>query len=292
MRTDLTKGGVTAILSGGGFIGTELTKLFAEDRPVLVVDHRKVDYRHANIAQIDSNDKAAFFEAFPNLTACIDLTVENAGIDLFFEGVRQSHNKPKFIYASSSAIYGDQPENKLVKETAESLANNEYGLQKREAEIKVETLAEENGVPFTIARIFNVYGEGQDTTRRMASVIGKFAKAIAQGNELTTMNHGEQVRDFLHVHDIAQAFKVMTDQSDLVGTYNLGSGEGVSMSGLIERLESISGIKAIVADKQGSGGIVYSVADMSALFAASSFKPSVSLNDGLERVWEKVVAGT
>lgn len=285
MNENSISGGAVAVLSGSGFIGSAVCRNLARDRRVVIVDDRTFAETSKFIASLPLDDEAAFRAEFTQLSACVDLTIGNEGLKRFFRCVRESGYKPRYIYVSSSAVYGDQPEEKPVLEDADLLTAHPYGLSKKASEEAIRSNADSLGVEAVILRLFNAYGEYQDPSKRLASVVGKFARAVARGNALTIVNGGIQTRDFLHVDDVAAAVRLCIDKPALSGTFNLGSGTGISLRGLIEQFEQRAGRSVMVEEMAGDGGIVYSVADTSRMKGATGFEPAIGLKEGLDRVW-------
>src|SRR4029077_12935796 len=81
-------------------------------------------------------------------------------------------------------------------------------------------------------RIFHLYGPYEYPSRLVPSVIISLLK-----DELARCTHGRQVRDFMHVDDVASAFVALLD-SDVAGIVNIGSGEPVTIRSLVTRIAS------------------------------------------------------
>lgn len=96
-----------------------------------------------------------------------------------------------------------------------------------------EQLARANGMAFAWARVFYPYGPGEDPRRMVPALI----RALLAEQPFPAST-GEQIRDYIHVHDIAQAFlTLLTRKAE--GIYNVGSGEPISVRRLMETVETI-----------------------------------------------------
>lgn len=123
------------------------------------------------------------------------------GTDTIFEAAAR-HGKP-VVYASSAAVYGDNPALPLSEESATGPLGN-YGKQKLANEVSAARFAS-RGLKSVGLRFFNVYGTRQDPSSPYSGVISKFMKNAASGLPLTFFGDGEQTRDFVYVGDIVKA---------------------------------------------------------------------------------------
>jgi len=110
-----------------------------------------------------------------------------------------------------------------------------YGTAKDALRRVASAYAREAGLSLAWGRIFFCYGPDEHPSRLVASV----ARALARGEE-APCTEGRQVRDFLHVADVAEAFVALV-ASDLGGAVNVGSGDGVPVREVVERLAAAAG---------------------------------------------------
>jgi nucleoside-diphosphate-sugar epimerase len=113
-------------------------------------------------------------------------------------------NVPRFIYSSSSSVYGRQNTH-IMKENMELHPISHYALQKLLGEKYSSFYAETYGMEVVSLRYFNVCGERQPNVGVYALVLGKFLKQIKEGKKLTVYGDGKQTRDFTFVADVARA---------------------------------------------------------------------------------------
>jgi nucleoside-diphosphate-sugar epimerase len=102
-----------------------------------------------------------------------------------------------------------------------------YGAAKDETRRRLERWAEERGVSFAWGRIFFLYGPGEAPERLIPSVV----RALLN-DEPALVTEGRQVRDFLHVHDVADALVTLL-VSDVRGAVNIASGEPVAIRDVV-----------------------------------------------------------
>ena len=119
------------------------------------------------------------------------------------EAARQSGVK-KFVYASSSSVYGDEP-NLPKKEGREGNLLSPYALTKRCDEEWARQYTLHYGLPTVGLRYFNVFGRRQDPNGAYAAVIPKFIKQLLAGERPTINGDGKQSRDFTYVENVIEA---------------------------------------------------------------------------------------
>lgn len=127
-------------------------------------------------------------------------------------------------------------------------------------------------------RIFFLYGPHEDDRRLVASV----TRALLAGTPART-THGRQVRDFLHVADAGDAFAALLDSS-VEGAVNIGSGEGVAVAEVVQRLAELAGrpdLLELGALESAAGEPPLLVADVARLRDEVGWSPSRSLDEGL-----------
>jgi nucleoside-diphosphate-sugar epimerase len=132
-------------------------------------------------------------------------------------------------------------------------------------------------------RVFFLYGPHEHPERLVAAV----ARALVQGEPAKT-SHGQQVRDYLHVQDVADAFVRLLD-SDLSGPVNIASGQAVTLRHIVERLGALAGrpdllrIGAIPAAPTDTPLVV---ADVARLSRDLGWRPRIGLDEGLAQTIE------
>jgi len=131
----------------------------------------------------------------------------------------------KIIYSSTAAVYGD---NKCSVETDELKPSSLYASLKVSNEKLIEKFCLDNKIDYTIVRLFNMYG-GNDEF----SIISKILLAIRKNKELTIINNGNSIRDFIHVQDVADIYVKLIDIKN-VKVLNIGTGIGKSVKNIIK----------------------------------------------------------
>ena len=148
---------------------------------------------------------------------------------------------PRFVLASSCALYGDAA--KLpVAETCATRPLSPYAEAKLAAEQTCAAAADAGQLVAACLRFFNVYGPRQDSGSEYSGVISRFMAAAAVGEPVTVYGDGLQTRDFVYVGDVAQAL-VTALERPLSGAsvLNVGSGTPTSVLDVLGRLEELAG---------------------------------------------------
>jgi dTDP-L-rhamnose 4-epimerase len=167
-----------------------------------------------------------------------------------------------------------------------------YALTKYMQERAVLIFAEAYGVRATALRLFNVFGAGQALSNPYTGVLANFASRLANNQPPTVFEDGEQRRDFVHVKDVAQAFRLALDQPLAAGqVINVGSGASYSIREVAQLLAQAMGVPHIepeVLGKARSGDIRNCFADLSKARELLGFQPRYRLEDSLDEFAEWV----
>jgi nucleoside-diphosphate-sugar epimerase len=189
----------------------------------------------------------------------------------------------RFIYASSSSIYGDSPTLPKV-ETMPPSPLSPYAISKLAGELYAQTFHRLYGLPTIGLRYFNIFGPRQDPASEYAAVIPKFITAIARGERPTIFGDGEQTRDFNFVANAVDAnLRAMTcDAGAFGGSYNIACSERISLLDLVAAVNRIFGtsLRPVHADVR-PGDVKHSLADISAAGEKLGYRRGVGFQEGL-----------
>jgi nucleoside-diphosphate-sugar epimerase len=241
-----------AVTGGAGFVGNNIVKLLvSKGHNVVVIDNlhtgkkenlqeiieeiefHNVDIRDfSKLESILENVDGVFHEAaltivqesFQKEKEYFDVNVK--GTENIFKIAKKF--KKKVVYASSSSIYGNTKEIP-IKENFERKPINPYGQTKLEDEFLAEKYTEE-GVSIIGLRYFNIFGKGQ--TGSYAGVITQFIRKLKENKSPIIFGDGSQIRDFVHVSDIAKAnLSAMLSETNS-GFFNIGTGIPIKIKDL------------------------------------------------------------
>jgi dTDP-L-rhamnose 4-epimerase len=160
-----------------------------------------------------------------------------------------------------------------------------YALTKYAQEREVMIFGEAYDVEAVALRLFNVFGAGQALSNPYTGVLANFASRLAAGNRPTIFEDGEQKRDFVHVRDVARAFRLAYERPEARGeVFNIGSGQAYTVSGVARLLAGAMDLPHLqpeILGKSRSGDIRNCFADISKARSLLGFEPEHRLEDSL-----------
>jgi len=191
----------------------------------------------------------------------------------------------RFIYASSMAVYA--PDSSLpINEGAALNPISPYGAGKLAGELYTKHLAAFFGFEHVILRYFNTYGPGQTPTPYVG-VITIFTRNLLAGKPPVIFGEGRQVRDFVHVSDVAEANLRAMEMAPDGAVINVGTGKGTSVGEIARIL--IERISPGMRPEYGPlprGEPIDSVADTGELTRLLGFAPRAALDERIDGVIE------
>ena len=300
-----------ALVTGtAGFIGSHLTAgLLARDFDVIGIDCF-TDYYARSIKEsnLDHNRHHPRFTFIETRIQDADLATLLDGVTHVFHlaaqaGVRKSWGRDfrtytennvdasqqlleacvgrplhRFVFASSSSLYGDNVTIPM-REDALPQPVSPYGVTKLAAEQLCYLYHANHEVPTTSLRYFTVYGPRQ----RPDMALNRFIRAALTNQPITLYGDGEQTRDFTFVKDAVAATMAAGDRGVPGRAYNIGGGSRVSMNQAIAIIGRVHGRPLDVRrEETQKGDMRDTYADTTLARADIGFKPSVSLEEGIE----------
>ena len=205
------------------------------------------------------------------------------------EAAAARKDRPALVYASSAAVYGDNPEAPL-QESARPRPLSPYGADKLGSELHAAAAATVHGVRSTGLRFFNVYGPGQDPGSPYSGVISRFHRAAARGEGVTVFGDGLQTRDFVFVGDVVDALlaAAMRTAGEAAEILNVCTGRETAVLDLAGLLAGLTGRAVPVTHAPGrAGDIRRSSGDPARLRATLGLTPSTPLAAGLKILVEQ-----
>jgi UDP-N-acetylglucosamine/UDP-N-acetylgalactosamine 4-epimerase len=198
----------------------------------------------------------------------------------------------RFVYASSSAVYGDHPTLPKV-EAVTGRAMSPYGLTKWVNELYADVFDVCYGFKSIGLRYFNVFGARQDPNGAYASVIPAWIGALVRGQVPYINGDGTAARDFCHIDNVVQANLLAATVEDplaLGQAYNIALGDQTSLNDLYtliraevaRRFPQVSEMKAVHREPR-KGDLMFSRADTSKAQRLLGYGPSVRIMEGLQK---------
>jgi nucleoside-diphosphate-sugar epimerase len=183
----------------------------------------------------------------------------------------------RFIYASSSSVYGDA-ESYPTHEEMRPIPVSPYGVTKLAAEHLCYLYCKNFGVPAVSLRYFTVYGPRQ----RPDMAFSKFIRAILSNEEIPVFGDGKQTRDFTYIDDIIDA-NISVMEAPVVGeVFNIGGGSRITVNDTVAIIERVCEKKAKVKyiEKQ-KGDVIHTAADISKAQKFLDYTPKYDVEKGI-----------
>lgn len=199
------------------------------------------------------------------------------------EAARQNNVK-KFVYASSSSVYGVEP-TLPKKEGREGNLLSPYALTKRTNEEYAALYTKLYGLETIGFRYFNVFGRRQDPDGAYAAVIPKFVKNLLENEAPTINGDGSQSRDFTYIENVIEAnLKGMQAPREAAGeAFNIAYGGQVNLNELYQKLSELLNKKIEpVYGPERAGDIKHSNADIGKARKLLKYAPDYSFERGIE----------
>jgi UDP-glucose 4-epimerase len=312
--------GRRVLFSGGlGFIGSNLARALVDlDADVLIVDSLLPDYggNFANIAGFASRLRVNVADVRQGTTmnylvrgrdVIFNLAGQVSHIDsmrdphtdleincrsqlTILEACRQHNPGTKVVFAGTRQIYG-RPDRLPVDETHLVRPTDINGINKAAGEYYHLVYNNVFGVRACSLRLTNVYGPRQLIRHNRQGFIGWFIRLALEGKEIQIYGDGSQVRDFVYVDDVADAFLRAGATDDVNGdVFNVGGTEPISHSDLVAMLIDVAGqgsLKYVEWPEEKRRidiGSFYS--DSSKFMKTTGWQPRVPLRDGFARTFD------
>ena len=208
------------------------------------------------------------------------------------------HRIKKFLYASSSSVYGGNKRLPFSEKDSVDHPVSIYAATKRSNELIAHTYSHLYQLPCFGLRFFTVYGPWGRPD--MAPMI--FAKSIFEGETIKIYNDGDMVRDFTYIDDIVESIIRLLDKTPCKGLdfdemnpnpstswaphqiINIGNSKSIKLMHFIEGLEKEIGIKAIKSfEKIQLGDVKETLAETKSIQKLTGFKPNTSIDEGIKR---------
>jgi nucleoside-diphosphate-sugar epimerase len=210
----------------------------------------------------------------------------NAGGTFNVLEAARANNVARVVLASSSAVYGTT-QYSPIDEMHPLQAQSPYAASKIAAEKIAESFYWTYDVPVVTVRPFNIFGPRQSRRALIPTIMGQLASRVAR----LRLQSLEPVRDFIFITDAVSGYLHLAQAADVAGgVFNLGSGVGVTVSEVAQRIMRITG-RDVPIDcaldpmrRPGTTEVLVSVCDNKRL-KASGWECRMSLDDGIEHLW-------
>jgi UDP-N-acetylglucosamine 4-epimerase len=232
--------------------------------------------------------------ALPSVPRSINdpLATHRANVDGFMNMIVAARDAKvrRFVYASSSSVYGDSPVLPRV-EAQVGRQLSPYAVSKYCGELYANVFANCFGIQTIGLRYFNVFGPRQDPLSPYGGVIPKWISSLLSGTPCILNGDGKTSRDFCYVDNVMQAnlLAVTADSPEAINQiYNIGYGSAISLNQLFELIrDGLAASRPGVANARPelrpfrAGDIAHSIADISKARRLLGYEPEYSLQRGL-----------
>lgn len=306
-----------ALVTGGaGFIGSHLAdRLISEGYEVAIIDDLSLGFVHnvperahfvrqSILAPFDILDKELgdgrfdvmfHVAALPRVQYSIQHPEQthavNATGTMHMLEYCRARRIPRFVFSSSSSVYGDQKEMPL-RESMIPSPMSPYAAQKAMGENLCTGWRHSFGLETIALRYFNVFGPRQSAEGGYACLIPKVIRALLEGRPPELWGDGSHTRDFTYVDDVvfANLAAARTTNGSAFGhAYNVGVGKGYSVLHVIDSIQKALGTRIELDHKPPVIEPEHTKADIQGAHVALGWSPRVSFEEGLARtvVWFK-----
>ena len=293
------------LIGGSGFIGSHLVDILLEnDQQVIVFDRHPEKFRSpiAKVKYIEGemgNRKAleeAIAEGIDQVVLLASATVpKTSNEDPTFDvqanlletlavlDISVKYKIKKVLYFSSGGTVYGIPKSIPIKEDHSTYPMCSYGIVKLATEKYLSLYHHLYGLPYAALRLSNPYGVRQDPDS-IQGIIPIFISLVLRNKPLTIWGDGSTVRDYVHIRDVAQLSLAALNSSES-GVFNVGSGVGLSVNELIDRISTTLSVSPVVQIKPGRAFDVPSVVlDCSEAQRRFQWKPQCDLNRGIAEI--------
>ncbi|MCK4913357.1 MAG: GDP-mannose 4,6-dehydratase [Planctomycetes bacterium] len=300
------------VTGAAGFIGSHLChRLLKGGNAVVGLDNFDAFYdrkiKESNVHELENFDSFRFVEGDIRDAVCVD-SICGDSIDVIVHlaakaGVRPSiadpvgyadcningtvvvlesakkNNIKKFIFASSSSIYGNNKKVPFSETDNVDFPISPYAATKKAGELLCYTYSHLYDIDMTCLRFFTVYGPKQ----RPDLAIHKFCKLIMADKPIPFFGDGSMMRDFTYIDDITDGVVKSIDKCNGYEIYNLGEERPVRLDVLVSEIESALGKKAILDRKPvPPGDVKQTYADVEKAKKQLGYNPDTEITAGLK----------
>jgi len=298
------------VTGGAGFIGSNLVEaLIGQGHAVRVIDNfssgkrenldsfmDEIDLLEGDLTELDNVRQAVkdvevvlHHGAVPSVPKSVEdpIGANEAGVTATLNVLVAARDAGvrRVVFASSSAIYGDQDPDVAKVETMFPMPISPYGVSKLAAEAYCQVFHHVYGLETVSLRYFNVFGPRQDPESMYAAVIPRFITSMLAETPPTIFGNGEQTRDFTYVGNVIEGnILAATAPAEKVSgqVLNLAAGGQTSLNelaGLLKRFIECD-VDAVHTDPR-PGDIKHSRADIGKAKALLNYTPRYSFDEGL-----------
>lgn len=191
----------------------------------------------------------------------------------------------KFVYCSSSSIYGNNPAPHKPYHKPDPL--NYYAMTKLFGEHMCRQYKNMFNLDYTILRFFTVYGPEQPGCDDKGLMIAKFGRLANEGKSLTIHGDGEMRRDYIHVSDVAHGVIAGMESKVKSEIFNIGTGTNISVNSIVDIIKGFKEVTVENIDKP-KGYANETLADISKAKKLLGWEPKVQQHTGIKDYYTQI----
>jgi nucleoside-diphosphate-sugar epimerase len=217
-----------SVYGATGFIGGTFCEMFSDEVICIPREERKPE----------SKEVLYLISTTSNYNVLEDLSLDvKTNLNVLMETLEHCKEKDLvFNYVSTGFVYG--PDIVYAKEDDFCDPRGFYSITKRTAEQLIVSFCKTFDVKYRIMRIANVYGQDK-TVSAKKNVLGFLIELMRHNEVITLYNHGNDLRDYMHVSDVCRALKLVIDKGELNSIYNIASGIALPFKEIVEKCRKI-----------------------------------------------------
>lgn len=294
------------ILGGGGFIGTNLCEALLRTENAVRVFERpnlrrqsvdpRIEWHDGDFANAEDVARALIgCDVVFDLIGSTDLKAsnENPIFDVesnlvptlrMLDAARRAGVRRIVFISSGGTVYGT-PRYTPIPEDHPTEPLCSYGIVKLSSEKYLQLYQRIHGLQCTVLRVSNPYGEHQRLSATQGAV-SVFLNRAVERRPIEIWGDGSVVRDFIYVGDLVRAMLACLDYRGQVPVFNIGSGVGVSLNGLLAAIEALLGHR--VAREYVAGRVMdvpANILDTSLAARELGWRCETAFDEGLRRTW-------
>ncbi len=297
------------VVGGTAFIGKHLVNYIRNQGDTVTIYSRKLPKNEMpsegiTFIQGSLDDREKLFAAAKDIDVVYHLawgtfpgtSIRNPGKDVMSNVLGSinlldacvENNVHRIVFSSSGGTVYGKPIYLPIDESHFTNPISSYGITKLTIEKYIKMYGCLYDLKYAILRMSNAYGEGQ-LPYRGQGIIPTFLARIYEGKPLIIFGDGSVVRDYIYVKDVAKAFYMAAYGSLPNCTYNVGSGQGINISDLIDRIKAVTGNDITVKYEQNrSFDVPKVILDCELIKSEIGWNADVNLDEGIKRTWKWV----